>query len=109
MRRDQRQRLAAQQAELVAALVRGGEEPAGFDGEQLRVQREMLVGKRRRLVERLRPDLAERLGDRFRGLFDSYAAEHPRPRGSGVRDDAGAFTRWLRHHGHLRRRWFRRG
>jgi hypothetical protein len=103
-----RDRLAAQQSELLSALLGQSADPPGFEPEQLRVQRWSLLAKRRRVVARLRPDLPEQLGDRFSSLFDAYAAERPRRTGGSARDDAAEFARWLSRHGVLRRRW-RRG
>jgi len=104
-----RERLAQQQAELLAALVRvDTPDPPGFDTDQLRVQRRSLLGKRRRLVERFRPDLASQLGDDFRALFDEYASEHPHLNGRGPTVDAEHFTRWLARRGILRTRWWQR-
>lgn len=101
---DPRERLARQQAELLAAVLRvGSPVPSGFDTDQLRVQRRSLLAKRRRLVERRRPDLVDRLGERFGPLFAEYAAEHPHLNGRGPRIDAERFTRWLTRRGVLRR------
>jgi hypothetical protein len=100
-----RKHLAAQQEQLLAALLGDAQGPPGFDQEQLRVQRRALLNKRRRVVEKLRPDLADQLGDEFRPLFDSYATEHPRRPGRRARADAAEFARWLkRRH---RPRWWR--
>lgn len=99
-----RERLAAQQAELLGALLGQGHDPPGFDRSQLRVQQQALLDKRRRVVTRLRPDLPERLGDQFRSLFEHYAAEHPRAAGAKARADAARFVSWLSRRGELRRR-----
>lgn len=103
-----RRRLAAQQAELLSALLGQGGDPPGFEAEQLRVQRTALLAKRRRVVARLRPDLPAQLGDRFPSLFHNYATEHPRLTNDTARHDAAEFARWLSDHGVLRRRWWRR-
>ncbi|GAB3679010.1 hypothetical protein [Saccharopolyspora tripterygii] len=92
---DARKRLAAQQQQLLAALLGRAEEPPGFDRDQLRVQQRALLNKRRRVVAKLRPDLVEKLGERFPPLFDSYAAEHPRHPGQRARTDAAGFARWI--------------
>lgn len=105
-----RARLAAAQAELVAALLGGAAAPAGFDQRRLRVEARALRGKRRRVTELLRPDLAEALGPRYAPLFDEWAPAHPRRVGVSARADANAFGAWLVEHGHLpapRRRWWR--
>lgn len=104
-----RERLAAQQAELLGALLGQRQDPPGFDRAQLRVQQQALLHKRRRVVARLRPDLPELLGDRFRSLFERYAAEQPRAAGSKARADAAEFAGWLSRRGELcRRRWLPR-
>lgn len=92
---DPRKRLAAQQQQLLGALLGQAEDPPGFDQEQLRVQQRALLNKRRRVVAKLRPELAEELGERFQPLFDSYAADHPRRPGQRARADAARFARWL--------------
>jgi uncharacterized protein (UPF0276 family) len=80
--------LARQQTELVACLVAGGQLPTGFEPVPVATQADALLAKRRRLVARVRPDLAE--ADGFRERFDAYARTTPRPDGS-VRADAYAF------------------
>ncbi|NYI07947.1 hypothetical protein FHU37_004976 [Allostreptomyces psammosilenae] len=95
-----RGRLAAAQAELLAALVAGGPAPAGFDPARLRTQAAALAAKRRRVARRVWPELAHALGDRFDPLFDDYAARHPRP-AEGARADVRAFAADLRARGLL--------
>lgn len=92
---DARKRLAAQQQQLLAALLGQAEDPPGFDQDQLRVQQRALLNKRRRVVAKLRPGLARKLGERFQPLCDSYAAEHPRRAGQRARADAARFARWI--------------
>ena len=89
-----RERLGRAQAGLVDALVRGGG-PAGFDPERVLVQADALRAKRRDLVARAHPDLAERPD--FRAAFDAYARTRPRPP-DGVRADAAAFAAHLAAH-----------
>ncbi|MCP2168299.1 hypothetical protein [Goodfellowiella coeruleoviolacea] len=105
-----RQRLAAQQAELLHALLAGGTPPAGFDQQRLRAEASALLAKRRGVVAVLRPDLTEALDERFRPLFDEFAADHPRRAGTRMRQDAAAFATWLVERGALppprRRRWW---
>jgi len=96
-----RERLAAQQAELLNALLGNGPVPPGFDEQRLDVERRALLSKRRGIVRMLGPDVADELGDRFRLLFDAYAVEHPRRAGSRAREDAAAFAEWCRHTGEL--------
>lgn len=84
-----RDRLAAAEEALLAGLA-GGRLPAGFDAERIDLQAGALLAKRRELVARRRPDLADAVG--FRARFDAYAAVHPRP-AAGSRADADAFAR----------------
>lgn len=104
-----RERLAARQAGLVRALLAGAEPPPGFDPRRVRIEAAALRAKRRRVTERLRPDLADALGERFAPLFDAWAAANLRADGTTARADAAAFHGWLRSHGHLpsagRPRW----
>lgn len=96
-----RERLAAQQAELLKALLANGPVPAGFDEQRLGVERRALLSKRRGIVRMLGPAVADELGDRFRPLFDAYALENPRRAGSRAREDAAAFAEWCRARGEL--------
>ncbi|MEU1732639.1 hypothetical protein [Streptosporangium sp. NPDC020145] len=95
-----RQELGRAQAELVAALVAGGEVPEGFDAARLRVQEGALISKRRGTVARVRPDLVVLLGDGFAAHFDGYARGRPKPEG-GSRADARDFAAWLGERGLL--------
>jgi hypothetical protein len=84
-----RERLGRMQEELVAGLA-SGTVPAGFDPERIDVQAGALLAKRRELVARRLPELAETAG--FRARFDTYARANPTPPGgSGV--DAEGFAR----------------
>jgi len=105
-----RARLAAAQTALVRALLAGDAAPAGFDPERLRVEAAALLAKRRRTVERIRPDILDDLGARFTELFDNWATANPRRDGISARADADEFAAWLAAHDHLprRRRWRRR-
>ncbi|MCR3753606.1 hypothetical protein LX88_007615 [Lentzea californiensis] len=96
-----RERLAARQTELLNALLANGPAPAGFDEQRLGVERLALLSKRRGIVRMLGPAVADELGDRFRPLFDAYAAEHPRRAGSRAREDAASFAEWCRVSGEL--------
>ncbi|SDM68085.1 hypothetical protein SAMN04488074_12542 [Lentzea albidocapillata subsp. violacea] len=96
-----RERLAARQAELLNALLANGPAPTGFDEQRLGVERRALLSKRRGIVRMLGPEVADELGDRFRLLFDAYAAEYPRRAGSRAREDAAAFEEWCRACGEL--------
>lgn len=107
-----RERLAGRQAELLQALLAGGEAPAGFDAERLRIEANVLRNKQSRLVAYLRPDLAEALGDRFAALFGEYTTSHPKADTSRARAYADAFADWLAERGEVpkpkpgwRRKW----
>jgi hypothetical protein len=90
-----RRRLAHAQTQLLAALLGGAPPPAGFDLVRLRAQADALLAKRRDVVARLRPDLAEVLGADYRDRFDAYARANPRP-AAGAGADAVAFARAAR-------------
>ena len=90
-----RANLAAQQAELLGALVAEGAEPEGFHAERLRTQSRMLRAKRRGVVSRHCPELEQQLGERFGPLFEQYCREHPPRAGISARDDARRFRDWL--------------
>lgn len=96
-----RVRLASEQAALVAALVAGGEAPAGFDAARLAAAAASLARKRARAVARAWPGLAKGLGDRFGTWFAPYAAVIPLPREGAALADGRAFTRWLAARGEL--------
>ncbi|QUQ72030.1 hypothetical protein [Kutzneria sp. CA-103260] len=105
-----RDRLAAQQASLLRALLAGAPAPDGFDDNRIRAQAHALLSKRSRVTWHLRPDLAAELGDRFGVLFAEYAAGHPKTVGLRARQDAEQFGLWLVAQGHLtpsRRPWWR--
>lgn len=88
-----REELAARQAALVAALVGGGEVPAGLDAGRVRIQAAALVRKRGRCVALAAPELAEALGTGFAPAFAAYAKGRP-VRGGSARD-AAEFARHL--------------
>jgi len=96
--------LAARQVALVRALLAGDPIPAGFDAHRVGVEAAALRSKRRGIAARLRPDLADRLDDRFRPLFDTWAAGHPKPADLSFRADLDRFESWLHAEGHLQRR-----
>jgi hypothetical protein len=114
-----RRALAAAQADLLAALVAGGETPAGFDGGRVRIQANSLIAKRRGSVARAVPGVVSALGGDFAREFAAYAQGRPKPHG-GSRADAQAFTEWLTSSGRLpapvvaaklvsaQRRWWRK-
>jgi hypothetical protein len=105
-----REQLAEQQAELLRALLAGGEIPAGFDRDRVRAEVIVLRNKRKRVTAMIRPDLRATLGSRYGELFDVYAAGHPRAEGTRAREDADAFGVWLVEQGEIetpkKRRWF---
>jgi len=105
-----RERLAGQQAELLRALLAGGEIPAGFDRDRVEAEVIVLRNKRKRVTAMIRPDLRAALGARYGELFDVYATGHPRAEGTRAREDADAFGDWLVGQGELKpakkRRWF---
>ncbi|MEU4668507.1 hypothetical protein AB0F91_11135 [Amycolatopsis sp. NPDC023774] len=103
-----REELAARQAALLDALLTGAPPPPGFAPERLRVEADVLLAKRRRLMAYLRPNLAESLGERFAPLFDAYAATHPKTDTIRAREYADAFATWVADREPAkRRRWFR--
>ena len=76
-RRHARDRLAARQAELVAALVSGAAVPAGFDARLVGAARVALLHKRAGDVARHWPLLASGLGIDWLPTFRSWAATRP--------------------------------
>ena len=98
---DERARLTECQAELVRALLRGGERPAGFDADRLDTASAALAHKRRRAAAAAWPALARERGARFAELFAAYRAAVPLPRRGGPSTDAYFFARWLDERGEL--------
>ena len=90
--------LAAQQAELVAALTGTGEIPAGFDIGRMQIARKALLRKRAGEVSARWPMLAAGLGRDFFSAFAGFA-EHRPTRGS-LRD-GWDFARSIRDAGRL--------
>lgn len=101
-----RERLAAQQARLLRAVLANGDAPPRFDPRHLAIATATLRNKRRRIVGRLRPDLLETVGDRFAELFERYAAEYPKDEHTRARVDADRFGTWLAERKELPRRRF---
>ncbi|HZU96554.1 MAG TPA: hypothetical protein VFF73_07685 [Planctomycetota bacterium] len=92
---DVRARIAAEQTELVRALVGVAPCPQRFDAERVRVSVIQLHEKRKMALKKVWPGLGQGLGDRFAPLFDAYAKEHTHPEwGHGLADGL-AFARWL--------------
>ena len=96
-----RERLAAEQAALVRALVGGGPVPGGFDPERVRATSTALARKRAREVARAWPVLAAELGQAFTGRFLAYAAGRPPPVRGGALADGLAFADALAGRGRL--------
>ena len=97
---DARQRLAARQTALAAALVAGADIPDGFDERRVTIARSALLNKRAGEVAHAWPRLAASLGPRWRPHFREWAAGRP-PRGS-LRDGFD-LARGLAVTGHLPR------
>jgi hypothetical protein len=96
-----RERLAAEQAALVRALVDGGPVPAGFDPGRVAATSAALARKRAREVARAWPVLAADLGEDFTGWFVADAARRPGPARGGALADGLAFARALARAGGL--------
>jgi hypothetical protein len=96
-----RERLAAQQAELLHALLADGPAPPGFDASRLRVEAQVLRRKHGRVLAYQRPELAEELGDRFGPLFTEFNAGRPKRDTERSGAYADAFVEWLIAGGHL--------
>jgi len=95
------ERLAAEQAALVRALVAGGPVPEGFDPGRVRATAAALARKRAREVARTWPVLAADLGDDFTDRFVAFAAGRPPPATGGALADGLAFARDLARRGRL--------
>jgi len=92
-----REAYAARQAQLLDALLRGGEPPAGFDAAQAAAAGSSLRRKRARAVAQAWPALALQLGDTFGPCFDAFARAADAPASGGPLADGLAFARSLRH------------
>jgi hypothetical protein len=99
--RPRRERLAAEQAALVRALVGGGPVPSGFDPDRVRATSAALARKRAREVARAWPALAAELGRDFTAAFLAHAAGTPPPAGGGALADGLAFADSLARRGRL--------
>ncbi len=98
-----RDTLAQRQAALLAALLAGADPPERFDAEQIAIQAAALRAKRRNVISRHRPDVADALGERFADLCDAYMVSHPRRVDMPARRDADEFAGWLAEQNELRR------
>jgi hypothetical protein len=96
-----RQRLGAEQAALVRALIDGGPVPGGFDPDRVRATSAALARKRAREVARAWPALAAELGEDFTGRFLAEAARRPPPARGGALADGLAFADALARQGRL--------
>ena len=96
-----RERLAAEQAALVRALVGGGPAPGGFDPGRVAATSAALARKRAREVARAWPALAAELGEGFTDRFVADAARRPPPAKGGALADGLAFARALARQGGL--------
>jgi hypothetical protein len=74
-----------QQAQLVRFLCDGGEEPPGFDSQDLAAAKLALIDKRCRSCLQNCPAL-DALGDRYKPLFQQYALSNPVPSGDPLED-----------------------
>ena len=94
MQSDARTKLAAEQLELVRALVGRASAPAEFDSSRMQATAEALLLKRSNSVARAWPELARSLGDTFEDRFARYASSRPLPEG-GALADGRVFARTL--------------
>jgi hypothetical protein len=90
-----RARLAAEQAELVRALVAGAPPPGRFDGARVSATAAALLRKRAGEVARAWPALAAALGPDWPGAFLIWAKARPRPATGGALADGLAFATGL--------------
>jgi hypothetical protein len=86
---------AARQAQLLDALLRGGDYPAGFVAAQADAAGQALRRKRARAVAGACPALALDLGDAFGARFDAFARAVDAPASGDPRADGLAFARAL--------------
>jgi len=86
---------AARQAQLLDALLRGGDYPEGFVAAQADSAGRSLRRKRARAVAGAWPALALQLGDAFGPRFDAFAREIDAPPSGDPLADGLAFARAL--------------
>ncbi|MGI8907362.1 MAG: hypothetical protein ACR2IE_12830 [Candidatus Sumerlaeaceae bacterium] len=89
-----REQISKQQAQMVQALMCGGEAPAGASVPMLVRTSQSLRNKRRRCLERMLPATLTVMGDRFAHLVTRYFGEHPSV--PAAAQDALSFLKWLR-------------
>jgi hypothetical protein len=92
---------AARQAQLLDALLSGGESPAGFSAAQAGAAGRSLRRRRGRAVALAWPALALALGDAFGLRFDAFAREVAAPASGDPLQDGLAFALRLRQDGPL--------
>lgn len=90
-----RERLAHDQAHLVAALMTGSSAPAGFDAAELATSAKSLLSKRFRLVQLAWPVFETTLGVQFAPRFAEYARQSSLPPDAQSRQDGYLFARCL--------------
>jgi hypothetical protein len=90
-----REAYAARQAQLLDALLRGDEPPAGFDAAQACAAGSSLRRKRGHAVALAWPALALELGDTFATRFDAFARSVDAPQSGSPLADGLAFARTL--------------
>ena len=96
---DARASLAARQAALLEALLRGSGYPQGFCAVNAGTAGRSLRRKRARAVARAWPALATALGDRLEARFDEFERTDDAPRTGDPLRDGLAFAGWLRRTG----------
>ena len=90
-----REGYAARQAQLLDALLRGADYPAGFVAAQADAAGRSLRRKRARAVAHAWPALALQLGDTFDARFDAFARTADAPASGDPLRDGLAFARSL--------------
>jgi hypothetical protein len=92
-----REGYGARQAQLLDALLRGGDYPAGFVAAQADAAGRSLRRKRARAVAQAWPALALHLGDTFDARFDAFARTADAPASGNPLRDGLTFARSLGH------------
>ena len=101
MHADARTRIAADQLEVVRALVGNEIAPDGFDRARIQAAADALLLKRAHSVARAWPELARSLGPTFDERFARYARSQPMLQGVGPMLDGRRFAHLLAREGHL--------
>lgn len=94
---ENRAKLGARQASMVAALVTGAKVSEPIDALRLDAAARALRRKRQRALVHAWPGLASPA----REHFDAYAAENPLPRNGGPLADGRRFAAWLNQRGEM--------